>query len=328
MKTPVVVSACPAYEKECIDRSIHEIFSYLAPDIALCVQGKRILIKPNLLMADLPKNGTLTHPHLIEGVILFLQKRGASVAIGDSPAFGSAQGVAKACGLERIAKHYKVPIISFARNKNIYRRSARSSFLSSLSAQQQRRIKSLSSITKSISEYDYIINMPKLKVHTQMGFTGATKNLYGFISGKAKVLRHFLVDNDIELFSLFILHILERVQPEFTIVDAVQTLERQGPRHGDVVNRGVLIGGKECVAIDRVITELVGCDLRENVLAHCAEKYNVLFANLESIEIINPTAINLRSFKLRESQMQISFSSTRVLKSLLRHLLVRVFEKK
>jgi len=327
MKTTVIVSQCLEYSTDALTRAIEEIFSREPLYIDSICRSKKVLLKPNLIIADSPENATVTHPRLIEVLIDLLQSKGAQVSIGDSPAFGSAKGVAKACGLAPIAKRMNVPIVSFKKNQNIERFKNVPSFLDAFPLAKQKRIASLSTVSASINDFDTIINLPKLKAHVQMGFTSATKNLYGLISGKAKVLRHFLVDDDIELFALFILHILERVQPEFTILDAVETLEKHGPRDGEVMRRGVLIGGRSCSAIDRIVTELIGCDLQEHVIASFAKQYNVAYSDLNDIEVYNPEKSDLKGFQLCEKHVPISFSLPRVIVSMIRHILIQFAEK-
>ncbi len=328
MKTSVVVSRCPHYSDQALAQSIEEIFSHDPTYIDTIFKNKKVLLKPNLIMAEPAAHATVTHPQLLAVLIDILQAKGARVSIGDSPAFGSAQGVSNACGLSLIAKRMNVPIISFKGNKNIYRKETQKSILNALPKALKNKIASLSTISRTALDFDTIVNLPKLKAHVQMGLSSATKNLYGFISGKAKVFRHFRVDNDVELFSLFILHILERVQPEFTIVDAVETLERHGPRHGDVTERGLLIGGRESLAVDRVVTELIGCDLVEHPIVAFATKYNSPFVHPDDIDIINRENCDLKGFVLCEKTLPISFSLPRVLKSMIRHAIVQFSEKK
>jgi len=160
-----------------------------------------------------------------------------------------------------------------------------------------------------------------------MGFSAATKNLYGLIAGKGKVLRHFLVNNDIELFALVILRIWERVRPELTIVDAISTMEGRGPRRGIPVHRGLLIGSRNCLAIERVLTELIGCDISKHALVDVAKKYGFQAADLANIELINPDNKDLENFQLSSETLPISFSLPRIIKSCIRHLVILFSEK-
>jgi hypothetical protein len=41
-----------------------------------------------------------------------------------------------------------------------------------------------------LAAYDLIINLPVLKLHTTVGFTGAVKNFYGILEPQSKVFLH------------------------------------------------------------------------------------------------------------------------------------------
>jgi uncharacterized protein (DUF362 family) len=326
MNSTVVVSHCPSYHLADIHNSIRYIFEQL--DVPKSFgHDQRILIKPNLIAADDPGKASITHPAIIESVVARLTDLGHKPSIGDSPAFGSVKGIAKVTGLDKIARKYNVPLISFKPNTDVFRFGRESLFLHSFDYSKQQFIEKLSRITSSIDDFDMIINVPKLKAHVQMGITAATKNLYGLIAGKAKILRHFMVHNDIELFSLAILRIFERVRPEVTIVDAISTMEGHGPRHGEPTHRGVIVGGKNCLAVDAALTQLIGCQSVDNVIVAFALRYGFLSANHSSINLINPEHVYLKGFRMPSEMQPISFSLARVVKSCARQLLILFSEK-
>jgi len=47
-------------------------------------------------------------------------------------------------------------------------------------------------LPKLINDCDLIINLPKLKTHVLMDYTGAIKNFYGLIPGSQKMIYHAL----------------------------------------------------------------------------------------------------------------------------------------
>ena len=52
--------------------------------LSLPLEGKRVLIKPNIVI-DAPVNKAVTtHPSILEAVIDYLQERGAQPVVGDS----------------------------------------------------------------------------------------------------------------------------------------------------------------------------------------------------------------------------------------------------
>lgn len=107
-------------------------------------------------------------------------------------------------------------------------------------------------------DVDAIINIPKLKAHVQLLYTAAVKNMYGCVCGKRKVWRHFQSNNDLRWYTEMLLANYQKVNPSFTIVDAVMAMEERGPSGGIPKKVALLIGGRDCIAIDRVIAEVIG----------------------------------------------------------------------
>ena len=114
----------------------------------------------------------------VEAAIEIVKEQHATPLVGDSPAFGSAKGVAKSAGILDVLKRQQVDIVEFKRN-TVFRDDVR--------------------ISKSVHDFDRIINLPKLKAHNQVRFTGATKNLFGFTKGKIKAWQHLRVRNNLDI---------------------------------------------------------------------------------------------------------------------------------
>ena len=160
-----------------------------------------------------------------------------------------------------------------------------------------------------------------------MVLSAAVKNLYGLIEGKTKMLRHLQVQNNVELFCLFILHIYERVRPELTIVDAIDTLEERGPRGGVPTRRGIILGGEDALAIDGVILNLMHKSIADVPLMYYANKYKLWGSNLDNIEIFNEFDLSLDGFKFPNEYSDISFSIKKAIKSVMKHFLLIVTGK-
>lgn len=100
MNTGVAARKCNKYEVLDIYSIIAEIYEITnGPE----VEGKKVLVKPNILTDDDPSKCISTHPSVVEAMIRFLQTRGAIVFGGDSPAVhghkfrGIKSGIAKVC---------------------------------------------------------------------------------------------------------------------------------------------------------------------------------------------------------------------------------------
>ena len=99
MSSTVAVQRCFEYNPEEIAKHIAWLYKESnGPDPA----GKTILLKPNILSDDEPNKATTTHPAVVEGVIAYLQSKGATVLVGDSPTFDTRKFTGEICGIRQV----------------------------------------------------------------------------------------------------------------------------------------------------------------------------------------------------------------------------------
>jgi uncharacterized protein (DUF362 family) len=304
----VAIVGCSDYSESILKDALINSFNFFGGIENFVGAGDRVLLKPNLIAASKGDSAT-TDARFIEAVIKLVKERNAIPFVGDSPAFGSAKGVAKSVGLMEALERQQVNIVEFKKNlhltKDIF-------------------------ISKSVKDFDRIINLPKLKAHSQVRFTGATKNLFGFTKGKIKAWRHFIVKNDLEKFCLMLLRINEFVKPAFTLVDAVDIMEEKGPRGGPIRRFGCLFAGINCISIDRVMGLCLGIDQKDMPLLCAAKKYGFSGGDLDQIEIKGEAidAVKLTDFAFPQTLTDISFTLKGVIRSLFRHLYMLCVEKR
>lgn len=304
----VAIVRCSDYSESMLKDALIKSFNYFGGIEDFVGAGDRVLLKPNLIAASKGDSAT-TDARFIEAVIKLVKERNAIPFVGDSPAFGSAKGVARSVGLMEALERQQVDIVEFKKNVHFSKDV---------------------SISKSVKDFDKIINLPKLKAHSQVRFTGATKNLFGFTKGKIKAWRHFIVRNDLEKFCLMLLIIHEFVKPAFTLVDAVDIMEEKGPRGGPIRRFGHVFAGINCISIDGVMGMCLGIDQKEMPLLCAAEKYGFSGADLDQIEIKGQTidGVKLKDFAFPRTLTDISFTIRGVIRSLFRHLYLLSVEKR
>ncbi len=300
-KFKVIILRCPNYDTKNLDYNINRAFSYFGGIESLVNKGEKILLKPNLLVKDTARSGITTHPFVVKAVADIVKTAGGLPAVGDSPAFGSVRQVAAACGLLPLLRKERIPIVSFRGNRSF-----------------NNKIR----ITGTIKDFDKIINIPKLKAHSQMLFSGAVKNLFGLVAGKVKAWRHFKARGSHEKFSLMILAIYKQACPSFTVVDAIDIMEKTGPRGGPVRRVGLLFAGINCISIDRVICDVFGINPERVPLLKAARKHGFNGCRLRDIQIEGDdiSYIRPKEYLFPEKLNDISFSFPRVIKSVIRHL--------
>lgn len=307
VKTKISVIKCPDYDRAKISTAIDQTFGYFGGIRNLVKSGSKVLIKPNFLRKSLPEECTITHPAVIEAVAEELLAIGAVPIIGDSPAFGAVSKIAKYAGLDRFADRHNIDIIELDDPRKIEMRCG---------------AKSLSfTVSGKALDVDAIINIPKLKAHVQLLFTAAVKNMYGCVSGKRKAWRHFRSNSDIGWYTEMLLANYLAVKPAFTIVDAVMAMERRGPSGGDPKQVSLIIGGIDCVAIDRIIAEILNIDPSEAPILKTAKTHNIGEQDMDRIELAGDPLNSVKVFDyVLPDLIPIGFGISQVVKSLIKHL--------
>lgn len=179
-----------------------------------------ILLKPNFVVPESRQNCGVTHPDFYMAIAECLLDIGKNVCIGDSPAFGSTKMAVRLHGVMGECRQKGINVLTF-KKQELYEGVAGSKQYAELS------------IASELRQFDAIINLPKLKVHQQFVFTGATKNLYGCVSGRSKAYRHFTSQNDDQLFAGMILANARKADPVLNIGDGIIAMHKNGPRGGE-----------------------------------------------------------------------------------------------
>ena len=234
---PLVLVRDAAYER--LDECMGEIIDRLAPEL----DGKRVLLKPNILGAWPVERAATTHPAVVEAVARAVEQRGGVVRVGDNPgngSYGKGNSCADAAGILRAAGTHWVDI-----GRESVSASVDSRFFSSLA------------ISREVLDADVVINLPKLKTHPLTVLTGAVKNMFGILVGRQKAIVHSLcpVPKD---FCEALVDIYRIRPPHLTIMDAVVAMEGNGPTGGQPRAIGKIIASRDGIAVDAVAAALVG----------------------------------------------------------------------
>ncbi len=212
----------------------------------LCVAGKSVLLKPNLVLGD-PQGVMNTHPAVIRAARDTFLRLGASrVWIGEGPAH---ERDTEAILDEIRLRDWLGPLEGSFVDLNLddVRKVAlrtRASKLRSLF------------LPAAVLDADLVVSMPKMKTHHLAGVTLSLKNLFGIVPGSCygwpkNVLHWAGIENSI-------LDLATTIRPDFAIVDGVVAMEGNGPIQGSPKHSGVLIFGDDPVAVDATATRVMG----------------------------------------------------------------------
>ena len=118
-----------------------------------------------------------------------------------------------------------------------------------------------------ICHADLVINLAKLKTHSFMNLTCATKNLFGILPGMRKAEIHSLYTEYAD-FANAAIDISLSVKNQISIVDGILALEGNGPNAGNPRNLGLVIASKNPFELDYVVTKIIGMDIEDSYIVN------------------------------------------------------------
>jgi len=306
-KLPVSLQALHDYRPEHVQETLLRLLEPLGGIAAFVKPGQKVLIKPNLLSGKDPGKAVTTHPEIVRQTILLAQQQGAQVFVGDSPGIGKAESVARKCGVMAVIEETGATFLPFEKSQPI--------------KSDEKTFRHLEVACDAL-EADVIINLPKLKTHQMMGFTGAVKNMFGLIVGMRKARLHLQAGTDKAFFALMLLELAELFPPQLSIMDAVVAMEGDGPGSGDPVEVGALLASPNALALDTVATKLVGLPENASWTNRVARDSGREGSHLEEINLYGPSLMDLKPMSFRAATTaDINFGLPRPIKRMLRNTL-------
>ncbi|MCX7796370.1 MAG: DUF362 domain-containing protein [bacterium] len=271
MRSKVAVLECIHYDKDEIKEIILKGFEFIGgPD----VKGKRVLLKPNLLMPAEPHYAVTTHPTIVEAVGEILLEFGAKeVLIGDSPgnALSNIDNLYRRTGMLSLAERKGFKLVNFSKEGIV-------------EVENPNGIVPTIPLTKVVKTVDYIVNLPKLKTHNFTLITCAIKNMFGTIPGFNKSKFHSITPGPKE-FSRLLVEIFRVVSPSLNIVDAIEGMEGDGPSGGTPRKFNRILMSYDGVAVDAIGGWLLGYKPSEIYTTKIAGDMGLGISLLDNIEI-------------------------------------------
>jgi len=218
------------------------------------LRGKRkIFIKPNLSHPEyLP--GVVTSPELMSQLVGLLRDGNSEVIVGESNGFnypcwtafdktGAQEAVQKAGGTVINLSEDKVVEVKFQGNTPLKRLF----------------------LPKTILDADAVVDLPLMKTHEFMAYSGAIKNLFGCVPSNKRIYLHpYLPEVFYRLYTLF--------KPQLTIMDARTGIEGNGPTKGKPVKMDLMLTGNDALAVDIVSAQAMMLNWKETYLNYIAKK--------------------------------------------------------
>ena len=279
MKTKVLIASQNTYNLLEIEEKLRVIFKELKLE-QLLENKQKILLKPNMLGAHHPDKAVTTHPVILEAVLKILQDYGKVIIVGDSPGgIVKARQVWEVSGYTDICNKYNVKLVDFGKDGVIEIKGIK---------KNRKDVRLI--IDKNVMDCDAIINLPKMKTHSMMLYTGAVKNLYGVIPGlyKSELHKEFQSPNQFaEVLSELYSVIKDKIV--LNIMDGVIGMDGDGPSAGKPALFGLILVSEKASILDYYASKMMGFKLKDlQYLQSSLNSDNFLTnnkINFESIEI-------------------------------------------
>jgi len=241
----VALLRCETYEARGLDEVIAEAARIAHfPD----VQGATVLIKPNMLNASPVSKAVTTNPLFLGAVIRFVKSRGASrILVGDSPGWQPGTLVGRTSGIYDAVQQNGATWVDFRE-------------VSAHPVKNGKKLKNIP-LTSFLDEADLVVNVPKLKNHQLMTYTGALKNLFGLLPGTAKSALHLQYPSVLD-FGEMLVDLALSISPTFCFMDGIIAMQGEGPGSGTPYPLGLVLASRSPAKLDWIAAQCVGYDPR------------------------------------------------------------------
>jgi len=284
-RTRVSVTRCADYEPARVRQAVHEALGRLGGLSDLLAPGRTVLLKPNLLSSTMgPERPVNTHPAIVRAVAEYAGDRGCRVQIGDSCGRVGAKATEDALevsGVRRLADAIGAEVVNFDRRP-------------------AEKIEGLDmdslpgfDLCRAALDADVVFDLPKLKTHGLTYLTGAVKNMFGCVPGKGKKTVHRHAPKPAALAEA-VVEVFARVRPQLTLMDGIVAMEGRGPNSGAPREVGVLLAGRDAVAVDAVAAAVCGFEAADILTTRLAAERGLGVGDLGQIEVVGEAIRDVR----------------------------------
>ncbi|WP_010246113.1 DUF362 domain-containing protein [Acetivibrio cellulolyticus] len=279
----VSIVKCPQYDKKIVREALLETFENLGGVDKYIKPGMKVALKANMLMKKRPEDAATTHPVLVGELARIVKSAGAEVTVVDSPGGPYTQSrledIYIATGMKAMADEVGVQLNYDTSDLEVQNPDGK--FIKKLR------------VIKPLVEADLVINIPKLKTHGQMVYTGAVKNMFGSIAGISKVEYHFNM-KEYDKFADALIDIFLSVKPALNVMDAIIGMEGPGPSAGKPKEIGVILASENAFDLDLTAVNIVKIAPQSVPVIKNAIDRGLCENNIDKIEFIGEKVDDVR----------------------------------
>ncbi len=275
----VSIARCLSYDIDAVRAAVRQLLMPLGGIESFVNPGDKVLLKANLLMRRKPEAVTTTHPAIVQAVAELVLEAGGKPIICDSPGgyhfytASTLDAVYETCGMKEAARASGAELSYDTEVEDVPWPGGR-------------MMKSVKTI-RPVLHADKIINLPKLKTHMMMVYSGAVKNLFGIIPGSFKTEYHFRFEDEND-FAGVLVDICEFAKPALTVMDAVVGMEGYGPTNGHPRQVGLVLASADPYRLDVVAASAIGLDPRKVPTIRESAARGFCTTRVEDVRIAGP----------------------------------------
>jgi len=264
-----------------VDRLAREVVHLSGGLNQLVSAGCTVIVKPNLVAPRAPHLGATTDPRICRSLVDQVVELGGRAFIAESSAIGvDTEECFRVCGYD-ILRSQGYEVVDLKKCNLVT--------VPVPAGQVLKEVK----LPDVVAKADAIISVAKMKTHDQAIATLALKNMKGLIPDTLKKQFH-------TTFGVFkaVAELNTVVKPAFSLVDGIIAQEGLGPVFGSPVHMGLLIGGRDPVAVDTIAGLAMGIDPSALEVSKYATELGLGVMDPNLIEIVGiPVDSVVRRFK-------------------------------
>ena len=260
-----------AHSKD-VQENVTRVFDMLGGVTNLIEPNSTVVLKPNAGHAAPPEFAVCTHPETVRAVIREVRKANPKrIVIAESAAVGcDTMECYEACGIAKMAAEEGVELYDIKREKDLVNVAVRG-YRSNIS-----HVK----LPKLLLEAEHIINLPILKAHASMVFSGALKNIKGVVQDQVHVQMHQ------QNLTMAMMDVWWACRADINIMDVMHAASGYSPHTPVPIELDCIMGSYDPVALDRIACELVGIDPNGVDYFRTAQEAGLGTTDREAIEVV------------------------------------------
>lgn len=234
-------------------------------------KGNRVLIKPNIAYQLTPGESELTDPRVSRAIYDLLAEREVNPFIAESSASGvDGEAAFQASGYYDLRDQgYEVI--------NLKKKGAKVVSVDNPKGKVLKKVR----IFKMAKEVDAIISVPVIKTHDDLPATLSLKNMKGLMPDPEKKMFHSKYG-----LSQAIADLNLAIKPKLVIVDGILCRQGIGYPWSEEIEMDLIVAGKDPVAVDTVVLQIMGIDPQEQTHAVLAEELGIGTMDMDRIEVV------------------------------------------